>query len=96
LYNFVFQDWWDEWGGTSVQLSVFHKFKNIEITVNQLFTIEYEEDGLKFNKVHNKMENTWANQHSLMEAETPCNLGDYNMTSSNIEVDVLYEGFLLD
>jgi len=51
----------------------FHKLVNTVNTLNQLFAIEYGENGIKFNKVHNKMDNIWAKLHSLGEGEMPCN-----------------------
>lgn len=35
--------------------------------------IEYGENGLIFNKVHNKMENIWAKLHSVIEGEVQSN-----------------------
>lgn len=64
----------------------FHELVNTANTLYQLSAIEYGENGLKFNKVHNKMENIWAKLHPLKEGETPCNLGDYTKIPTNAEV----------
>lgn len=73
----------------------FHELVNTANTFNQLSAIEYGENGLKFNKVHNKMDNIWARLHPLLEGETPCDLGDYSLIDSNADVvNALKEGLL--
>ena len=71
----------------------FHKLVNTANTLNQLSAIE---NGLKFNKVHNKIENIWAKLYPLTEGQTACNLADYSQISSNAKVVVaLQEGLVL-
>ena len=72
----------------------FHELLGTANTLNHLSEVEYAENGLKFNKQHNKMENIWAQIHPLGANEGPCNLGDYTDISTNAEVvSALQEGF---
>ena len=64
----------------------FHELVNTANTLNHLSAIEYGENGLKFGKLHNKMENIWADLHKLENGETPCDLGDYSAVGSNDDV----------
>ena len=74
----------------------FHELVNIANTLNQLSAIEYVENDLQFKKVHNKMENIWAQLHPLEEGQAPCDLGNYSLISSNTKVvEALKEGFQL-
>ena len=43
----------------------FHELTNAANTLNHMSVVEYAENGLKFNKQHNKMENVWAKLHPL-------------------------------
>ena len=73
----------------------FHELVNTANTLNQLSAIEYGENGLRFNKVHNKMENIWAKLHPLAEGESVCNLGDYSKVGTNaMVIEALQEGFV--
>jgi hypothetical protein len=58
-----------------------------------LAAIEYRNNGLKFDRVHNKQQNVWGDLHPLAEGKTPPNLGGYLHISddSNI-VNALKEG----
>jgi len=61
-----------------------------------LTAIEYKENRLKFDKVHNKMKNIWADLHPLQEGERHCNLGDYTLVSTDDDViAALQEGLKL-
>ena len=71
----------------------FHKLVNTANTLNHISTIEYGKNGLAFKKQHNKMENVWESLHKLQASEERCNLGDYNIISTNEEViSALQEG----
>ena len=64
----------------------FHELINMANTLNHMFAIEYTENGLKFNKQHNKMENEWAKLHPLQEGKTACDLGDYSKIPTTADV----------
>ena len=65
-------------------------------TLNWLAATEYKDNGLKFDKVHNKMKNVQAHLHPLREGESECNLGDYNGISTTADVvAALEEGLQL-
>lgn len=44
--------------------------------MNHLASIDYNENGLQFGKVHNKMKKLWANLHPLEDSDTIVELGD--------------------
>ena len=72
----------------------FHELLNCANMLNQLSTIEYGINGLKFGQTHNKMENIWSKLHPLGENEVPTNLGDYSSIENNdMLVMTLKEGF---
>ncbi len=52
----------------------FFKLVNCTNTLNHVDAIEYGENGFKFSKVHNKMENVWVALHPLKEGESIANL----------------------
>ena len=64
----------------------FHELLSTANTINRLSAIEYGSNGLKFKKVHNKMENVWGKLHPLSEGEIGCNLGDYSLIESDEHV----------
>ena len=67
---------------------------NIANTLNRLSSVEYGDNGLKFGRVHNKVENIWASLHPLQEGESVADLGDYSLVSTDAEIEVaLKEGF---
>ena len=45
----------------------FCEMFNCANTMNNLATIKYVENGLKFGRLHNKMTNVWADLHPLQE-----------------------------
>jgi hypothetical protein len=55
------------------------KLLNYENIVNHLVAIEYGDNGLQFRRIHNKMENVWADLHLLQEGEFIVNLTYYNI-----------------
>jgi hypothetical protein len=57
----------------------FLKLVNCTNTFNHVHAIEYGENGFKFGKVHNKMENVWVALHPLQEGESIANLAYYNL-----------------
>lgn len=71
----------------------FHELVSCANTLNHLSQIEYGENGMKFGRTHNKMNNIWAKMHQLQENESAANLGDYSAVHSNEEVvSALKEG----
>ena len=64
----------------------FHELVSYANTLNHLSQIEYGENGMKFGRMHNKMNNIWAKMHQLQENESAANLGDYSAVHSNEEV----------
>jgi hypothetical protein len=64
----------------------FHELVNTANTVNRLAAVEYGANGLKFNRVHNKMTNVWADLHPLAPEELPCDLGNYSLITTNDDV----------
>jgi hypothetical protein len=55
--------------------------------------VEYGSNGLKFARVHNKQANVWADLHPLAVGESPTNLGDYRLVSTDKNiVEALKEG----
>lgn len=56
----------------------FHKLLGCANSVNHLAAIEYGENGLKFDRVHNKRRNIWARLHPLKEDESATNLANYS------------------
>ena len=62
-------------------------------TVNQLVAIEYAENGLRFDRAHNKQRNIWADLHPLEAGEAPANLANFSSLSTNEDIIVaLREG----
>jgi hypothetical protein len=57
----------------------FFKLVNCANTLNHVDAIEYGENGFKFGKVHNKMENVWVALHTLLEGESIANLAYNNL-----------------
>ena len=55
-------------------------------TINRLSHIEYEGNGIKFGRAHNKMTNIWAKLYLLAEDEVEPDLGNYSVVSTNEEV----------
>lgn len=45
----------------------FHDLVNTANTLNRLSGVEYNENGPKFGRVHNKVENIWYALHPLVE-----------------------------
>ena len=37
----------------------------VNTTLNRLSNVEYGDNGLKFGRVHNKLENIWSSLHPL-------------------------------
>lgn len=74
----------------------FHQLVSTANTLNRLSAMEYKDNGLKFDKVHNKMKNVWAQLHPLKPNEVECNLADYSLlsTSDNV-IAALQEGLQL-
>ena len=72
----------------------FHELLECTNTLNQLAKIEYGENGLKFNRQHNKQKNIWAGLHPLGDSEVEADLSDYSKLKedSNIQ-QALKEGF---
>ena len=63
-------------------------------TVNQLAAIEYGENGLRFDRAHNKQQNIWADLHPLEAGQAPVDLGDYSSLTTNEDIVLaLKEGF---
>lgn len=56
----------------------FHELLGCANTVNHLAAIEYGENGLRFDRVHNKQRNIWAKLHPLGEGERAADLNDYS------------------
>ena len=56
----------------------FYELVNTTNNVNRLATLEYEENGLRFEHMHNKMECMWESLHPLAPGEISCDLGDYD------------------
>ena len=74
----------------------FHSFLSTVNTLNQLVRIEYSTNGLKFRRVHNKMENVWTNLHPLELGEATANLGDYSTIQTDAQmIDALKQGFVM-
>jgi hypothetical protein len=61
----------------------FHELFSTTNIINRLSAIEYGSKGLKFKKVHNKMENVWGKLHPLTEGEIGCNIGYYSLIESD-------------
>lgn len=55
-------------------------------TVNQLAAIEYGENGLRFDRAHNKQQNIWAKLHPLQPGEAPADLGDYSSLTTDADI----------
>lgn len=55
----------------------FHEIMKTTNTLNHLVMIEYWTNGLKFDIVHNRMENVWADFYPLVAGESLCNLVTY-------------------
>jgi hypothetical protein len=71
----------------------FNELLNCANTLNHLAVIEYQENGLKFGRGHNKMENVWADFH-FVEGELVASLGDYSqLEGEGGVIDALKEGF---
>ena len=72
----------------------FHELLGCALTVNHLAAIEYGENGLKFDTVHNKQRNIWAKLHPLGENQEAANLSDYSGLETDAQVILcLQEGF---
>lgn len=71
----------------------FHELVNCANTLNQLSAIEYGDNGLKFDRVHNKQRNIWAELHPLEEGMSGPDLGDYSLINDDSKlIDALKEG----
>ena len=71
----------------------FHELLTWANMLNQLAAIEYENNGLKFDRVHNKQWNVWEDLHLLAERKTPPNLGGYLHISDDSNINnALKEG----
>ena len=71
----------------------FHQLVSTANTLNRLTATEYKDDGLKFDRVHNKMKNVWADLHPLQEGEQECNLAGYSLIATADAVEAaLQEG----
>jgi hypothetical protein len=71
----------------------FHELVGCASTVNKLAAIEYGENGLKFDRAHNKQHNIWAELHPLEPGQEPVNLADYSDLASDADfVSALKEG----
>lgn len=70
----------------------FHELLNTANILNHLLEVEYADNGFKFNKQHNKMENIWTKIHPLWSDESPCNLGDYSDVKTNKDVAAIQDG----
>jgi len=56
--------------------------------------MDYNDNGLKFGRVHNKVENLWSTLHPLDAGEVEANLGDYSLIATDVKIMVaLKEGF---
>ena len=64
----------------------FHALVNSTNILNHISTIEYGKNVLALKKQHNKMENVWKSLHKLQPGEQQCNLGDYTVITSNVDV----------
>ena len=64
----------------------FHELVNTANTLNHISVVEFGKNGLAFKKQHKKMETVWESLHELQAGEEPCNLGDYNLISTNAHV----------
>jgi len=67
----------------------FHKLLNTANTLNHLSEVEHLDNGLKFKKQHQKMENIWAAMHPLGDNESPCNLGDWRYQNQLRYTDIV-------
>ncbi len=54
----------------------FFEVVNCANTLNHVAIIEYGENGLQFDRVHNKVESVWATLHPLQEGESIVNLNN--------------------
>ena len=71
----------------------FHEVVNTANTLNHISAVEYGNNGLVFQKQHNKMENVWESLHKLTLGEQRPNLGDYSLIAGNADVvSALQEG----
>ena len=71
----------------------FHELVNTANTLNHISAVEYGNNGLVFQKQHNKMENVWESLHKLTLGEQRPNLGDYSLIAGNADVvSALQEG----
>ena len=74
----------------------FHQLVSSANTLNCLIATEYRDNVLKFDKVHNKMKNVWADLHPLKKGECECNIGDYTLLATSADVvAALQEGLEL-
>lgn len=64
----------------------FHEFVSIANTFNKLFGIKYNENGLQFGRVHNKMENVWKHLHPLESHESKVDLENFMLIASDEDV----------
>jgi hypothetical protein len=71
----------------------FHELLGCANTINYLARIEYRDNGLKFNRQHNKQKNIWGTLHPLVEGQPPVDLDDYsNICTDNDLVLALKQG----
>lgn len=49
---------------------------------SSLFVVEYNMNGLQFNKVHSKMENIWEKVHPFGCNEFKCDLANYSLIAN--------------
>lgn len=59
----------------------FHELVNTINTLKQRVGIESINNGLKFSRMHNKMENMWESLHCFDEDEEPYHLIDYSLVA---------------
>ena len=70
----------------------FHELVNCANILNKLLAIEYGDNELKFNRVHNKQRNIWAGLHPLEEGMSGPNLSDYSLINDDSKlIDALKE-----
>ena len=55
-------------------------------TVNQLAAIEYGENGLQFDRAHNKQRNIWGDLHPLEPGQAPPDLANYSSLSTDADI----------
>jgi hypothetical protein len=56
----------------------FHELVSCANILNHLAAIEYGDNGLKFNRIHNKQSNIWGELHPLREGKVAPDLDDYS------------------